>query len=87
LSFHRVCEAAASDMLKCFFIDGEFNPADILSKHWGYQQIWRTLQPLLFWQGCKSVFGEAVREIMLRIIVGSTWFGRKFVSESIELVL
>jgi hypothetical protein len=51
LSFHRVCEAAASDMLKCFFIDGEFNPADILSKHWGYQQIWRTLQPLLFWQG------------------------------------
>jgi hypothetical protein len=51
LSFHRVREAAASDMLKCFFIDGEFNPADILSKHWGYQQIWRTLQPLLFWQG------------------------------------
>jgi hypothetical protein len=51
LSFHRVCGAVASDMLKSFFIDGEFNPADILSKHWGYQQIWRTLQPLLFWQG------------------------------------
>ena len=27
------------------------NPADILSKHWGYQQVWKLLQPLLFWQG------------------------------------
>ena len=26
------------------------NPADILSKHWGYQQVWTsTLRPLLFW--------------------------------------
>ena len=27
------------------------NPADILSKHWGYQQVWKLLKPLLFWQG------------------------------------
>jgi len=27
------------------------NPADILSKHWGYQQIWPVLKPILFWQG------------------------------------
>jgi Reverse transcriptase (RNA-dependent DNA polymerase) len=38
LSFHRVREAVASDMLKSFFIDGEFNPADILSKHWGHHK-------------------------------------------------
>jgi len=27
------------------------NPADILNKHWGYRQIWKLLQPLLFWRG------------------------------------
>ena len=32
-------------------IPGVQNPADILSKHWGYQQVWKTLQPILFWQG------------------------------------
>jgi hypothetical protein len=23
----------------------------MLSKHWGYQQVWPVLQPLLFWSG------------------------------------
>jgi hypothetical protein len=23
----------------------------ILSKHWGYQQVWKLLRPLLFWPG------------------------------------
>ena len=51
LSFHRVREAVASGFLRFIHIPGEINPADILSKHWGYQQIWEQLQPLLFWQG------------------------------------
>lgn len=51
LSFHRVHEAAASKMVRIYHIPGEFNPADILSMHWGYQQIWSILQPLLFYQG------------------------------------
>ena len=51
LSYHRVREAIASGMVKFYHIPGEINPADILSKHWGYQQIWKQLQPLLFWQG------------------------------------
>ena len=51
LSFHRVREAVASKMVRIYYIPGELNPADILSKHWGYQQIWRILQPLLFYQG------------------------------------
>ena len=51
LSYHRVCEAIASGMVKFFHIPGEINPADILSKHWGHQQIWKQLQPLLFWKG------------------------------------
>ena len=32
-------------------INGSANPADILSKHWGYQQIWPMMKPLLFWSG------------------------------------
>ena len=51
LSFHRVREAIASGMVNFTFINGEINPADILSKHWGYSQIWPQLKPLLFWYG------------------------------------
>lgn len=51
LSFHRVREAIAADIIGFFHIPGECNPADILSKHWGYQQVWPLLKPLLFWQG------------------------------------
>ena len=51
LSFHRVREAVASGMLLMYYMPGDINPADILSKHWGYQQIWKILQPLLFYQG------------------------------------
>ena len=50
LSFHRVREAVASNMLSFYHIEGAVNPADILSKHWGYQQVWQVLQPLMFWQ-------------------------------------
>jgi hypothetical protein len=51
LSFHRVREAIASKTLAFCHVRGEHNPADILSKHWGYQQVWKLLQPLMFWQG------------------------------------
>ena len=39
LSFHRVREAVAAKIIRFYFIAGENNPADILSKHWGYQQV------------------------------------------------
>ncbi len=51
LSFHRVREAMASKMLSFTHIFGESNPADILSKHWGYSQVWPQLRSLLFWAG------------------------------------
>lgn len=31
--------------------NGEHNPSDVLSKHWGYQVVWPLLRPLLFWKG------------------------------------
>jgi hypothetical protein len=51
LSFHCVREAVASRFISLYHLSGEFNPADIMTKHWGYQMIWRLLQPLLFYQG------------------------------------
>ena len=51
LSYHRVREALAAKIFDFVHIPGTQNPADILTKHWGYQQIWKTLQPILFWQG------------------------------------
>ena len=51
LSFHRVREAVASNMLSFIHLPGELNPADICSKHWGYRQVWKLLRTLMFWQG------------------------------------
>jgi Reverse transcriptase (RNA-dependent DNA polymerase) len=39
LSFHCVREAIAAGILGFYFLQGDDNPADILSKHWGYTQI------------------------------------------------
>jgi hypothetical protein len=51
LSYHAVREAIASGMMSFDHIPGPINPADILSKHWGYQQVWPTLKPIMFWKG------------------------------------
>jgi hypothetical protein len=51
LSFHRVREAVASSTIGIYFIPGELNPADKLSKHWGCSQIWAQFKVLLFWKG------------------------------------
>ena len=60
LSFHRVREAIASGMISFIHIPGTINPADILSKHWGYSQIWDQLKTVLFWKGdTGSIGGQA----------------------------
>ena len=51
LSFHRVREAIAAGVMSFRFLAGKYNPADILSKYWGCQQVWKILQPILFWRG------------------------------------
>ena len=51
LSYHRVREAIASGVIVFTHIAGEMNPADILSKHWGFAQVWTQLKTLLFWSG------------------------------------
>ena len=51
LSFHRVRESIAGKIIRFIHVYGKSNPADILSKAWGYQQVWNLLRPLLFWEG------------------------------------
>jgi len=51
LSYHKVREAIASGAMRFLWINGPENPADILSKHWGYQQVGSLLQQLLFKPG------------------------------------
>jgi hypothetical protein len=41
----------AAKILGYYWIDGKRNPADIVSKHWGYQQICHLLKTLLFYSG------------------------------------
>ena len=50
-SYHRVREAIVAKILSFFHTPGKENPSDALSEHWGHQQIWQTLRPLLFWEG------------------------------------
>jgi hypothetical protein len=58
LAYHFTREAIASDVVDFQFIPSHHNPADILSKHWGYSQIWPMLQCILFWQGDTSMLLE-----------------------------
>ena len=51
LSFHRVREAVASRMIGFWHTPGPVNPADILSKHWGYSSVWQQLKAIMFWKG------------------------------------
>jgi hypothetical protein len=51
LSFHRVRKAITSGIVGFFYVPGDINLANILSKHWGYSQIRECLKSLLFWKG------------------------------------
>jgi hypothetical protein len=60
LSYHRVREAIAAGIIIFHHIKGENNPADILSKHWGFAQVWNVLKPLLFWHGETSGISDTI---------------------------
>ena len=62
LSYHRVRTAISAKILEFHFIDGVDNPADICSKHWDYQQVWKLLKPLLFWKGDPAEIVEGKEE-------------------------
>jgi hypothetical protein len=35
----------------CYDLPGEYNPVNILSKHWAYASVWQTMNALLFARG------------------------------------
>jgi hypothetical protein len=51
LAYHCVREMIAAKIVGYYWIDGEKNPADVVSKHWSYPQVWYLLKPLLFYSG------------------------------------
>ena len=38
------------------------NPADIVSKHWSYPQVWHLIQPILFFSGDTSVLMKEINQ-------------------------
>ena len=56
LSYHRVREAIASNVLWFFHIPGKVNPADVLTKFCGHAVFWPLIKPYLFWCGPTSAF-------------------------------
>jgi hypothetical protein len=62
LSYHMVREMIAAKSLGYYWIDGKLNPADIVSSHWSYPQIWALLKPLLFYSGDPRDLIEPVEE-------------------------
>jgi hypothetical protein len=51
LSYHRTREAEAAGITRTYHIHGKTNPADIVSKHWGYSDVWPMLKALFHWEG------------------------------------
>ena len=62
LAYHRVREAVASKTIGFHHIEGKNNPADILSKHWGYNDVKAVLLPLLYWVGETTLCGWRMEE-------------------------
>jgi hypothetical protein len=82
-SFHRVREAIAASIVTFHCLSGDDNPADILSKHWGYTQIKGRLKALLFWKGDTADIkeGEATFQAKGECQVFSAsiaWYSRRF---------
>ena len=51
LSYHKTREAIASGMVAFYHSPGKSNPVDILSKNWGFVDVWPLLKAVLFWSG------------------------------------
>ena len=62
LSYHYVREALATGEYVYSFVNGKYNPSDVLSKHWCHNDVYPILRPILFMSG--NVFDSPY----------STWF-------------
>ena len=51
VAYHFVRESVANGTIPFYYIRGEHNPADALTKFLGYQVWYPLLRPILFWIG------------------------------------
>ena len=50
----------SSGMVTFCHMQGEINPSDVLSKHWGYTELWPRIKALLFCPGdTEKMFDDA----------------------------
>ena len=66
LSYHKVRQVISEGWLQFIHIVGTSNPADVLSKHWGYSCVWHLLRPIMSIQkdATDVVFCDAERKRM-----------------------
>jgi hypothetical protein len=50
LAFHKVREAIGAGFTAYYHVPSQHNLADVVSKHWGYNDVWLLLQSILFWK-------------------------------------
>ena len=62
LSYHRVREVIAAKFVAFIHIPGAINPSDILSKHWGYSDVWPSLQAIFHYSGDTADLLEKERD-------------------------
>ena len=62
LSHHRVREVIAAKFVAFIHIPGAINPSDILSKHWGYSDVWPSLQAIFHYSGDTADLLEKERD-------------------------
>jgi len=75
LSSHWVTETIAGAIIRFYHINSNENPADILSsRHWGYKQIWKLLQPLLLKRRYQGHW-------CARSLQGTFWFCHRFLTK------
>jgi hypothetical protein len=58
LSYHKVREVISAGYMKFEHLPGDGNPADIISKHSVYRDVWPILRILLFWAGNTAAMTE-----------------------------
>ena len=51
----------AAGIINFSYLPGMINPADILSKIWGYQQVKERLKALLFWEGDTLLYDDSLK--------------------------
>ena len=65
------------EFLGFYWIDGSKNPADVLSKHWKFHDVWPTLKTIMFWRGDTSVIDDP--KVNVRDTTSAKTFHRKAV--------